>query len=94
MYTMDRIESVFIFILRMLGEIHEFQSARWVVAAGAMWRINRFPISEMTPSVYTLQLHLKGEQMVSFHRNSNLSDLINSADFSKMMLTEFFAMNR
>ncbi|XP_071926211.1 uncharacterized protein [Coffea arabica] len=77
-----------------IDEIHEFQSARWVAAAEAMWRIYRFPISEMSPSVYTLQLHLPGEQMVSFHRNSNLSDLINSTDFSKTMLTEFFSMNR
>ncbi|XP_027072018.2 uncharacterized protein [Coffea arabica] len=77
-----------------IDEIHEFQSARWVSAAEAMWRIYRFPLNEMTPSVYTLQLHLPGEQVVSFHKNTDLSDLVDSSDFAKTMLTEFFAMNR
>ncbi|XP_027156418.1 ATP-dependent DNA helicase PIF3-like [Coffea eugenioides] len=48
----------------------------------------------MTPSVYTLQLHLPGEQVVSFHKNTNLSNLVDSTDFTKTMLTEFFAMNK
>ncbi|XP_027122061.2 uncharacterized protein [Coffea arabica] len=76
-----------------IDEIHEFQSARWVSAAEEMWRIYRFPLNEMTPSVYTLQLHLPGEQVVSFHKNTNLSNLVDSTDFTKTMLTEFFAMN-
>nr|XP_027067673.1 ATP-dependent DNA helicase RRM3-like [Coffea arabica] len=48
----------------------------------------------MTPSVYALQVHLLGEQMVSFHRRTNLADLVADVDFSKTMLTEFFYMNQ
>ncbi|XP_027108916.2 uncharacterized protein [Coffea arabica] len=77
-----------------VDEISDFQSGRWVAAAEAFWRIFRFGLNEMTPSVYALQVHLPGEQMVSFHRKTNLADLVADVDFSKTMLTEFFYMNQ
>ncbi|XP_027082486.1 uncharacterized protein [Coffea arabica] len=77
-----------------IDEIKNFQAGRWVAAAEAFWRIYRFNLNEMTPVVYTLQLHLPGQQMISFHKNTNLADLLDRADFSKTMLTEFFHMNK
>ncbi|XP_027076324.1 uncharacterized protein [Coffea arabica] len=77
-----------------IDEINEFQSGRWVAAAEAFWRIYRFSLNEMTPSVYTLQLHLPGQQMISFHKNTDLADLLDRAAFKKTMLTQFFRMNR
>ena len=77
-----------------IDEIKNFQVGRWVVAAEALWCIYRFNINEMTPAVYTLQLHLPGQQMISFHKNTNLVDLLNRADFFETMLTEFFRMNK
>ncbi|XP_027102730.1 uncharacterized protein [Coffea arabica] len=77
-----------------VDEILDFQSGGWVVAAEAFWRIFRFKLSEMTPSVYALQVHLPGEQMISFHNKTNLADLVNDVDFSKTMLTEYFYVNR
>ena len=32
--------------------------------------------------------------MISFHKHSDLADLLNRADFSKTMLTQFFHMNK
>ncbi|XP_070003124.1 uncharacterized protein [Nicotiana sylvestris] len=49
-----------------IDEIKEYQSARWVSPPKADWRLFSFSISEMYPSVYHLQLHLKGQQLVSF----------------------------
>ncbi|XP_027098832.2 uncharacterized protein [Coffea arabica] len=77
-----------------VDEILDFQSGRWVAAAEAFWWIFRFTLNKMTPSVYALQVHLPGEQMVSFHRRTNLADLVADVDFSKTMLTEFFYMNQ
>ncbi|XP_071916245.1 uncharacterized protein [Coffea arabica] len=77
-----------------VDEILDFHSSQWVAAREAFWRIFRFALNEMTPSVYALQVHLPGEQMVSFHRKTNLADLVTDVDFSKTMLTEFFYMNR
>ncbi|XP_027169453.1 uncharacterized protein LOC113769184 [Coffea eugenioides] len=77
-----------------IDEINDFQSGRWVAAAEAFWRIYRFSLNEMTPSVYALQVHLPGHQMISFHKHSDLADVVNRADFSKTMLTQFFHMNK
>nr|XP_016460125.1 PREDICTED: uncharacterized protein LOC107783644 isoform X1 [Nicotiana tabacum]XP_016460126.1 PREDICTED: uncharacterized protein LOC107783644 isoform X1 [Nicotiana tabacum] len=54
-----------------IDEIKEYQSARWVSPPEAMWRLFAFPISEMTPSVYHLPLHLDGLQFVSFKKRHN-----------------------
>lgn len=52
-----------------IDEIKEYESARWVSPLVVAWRLFAFPISEMTPTVYQLQLHLKGHQYVSFKSN-------------------------
>ncbi|KAL3532518.1 hypothetical protein ACH5RR_006039 [Cinchona calisaya] len=76
-----------------IDEINQFQSEKWIAAVEAVWRIFKFKMNEMTPSIYTLQLHLPGQQIVSFHKNTSLSSLVDNIDFSKTMLTEFFHMN-
>nr|XP_027121997.1 uncharacterized protein LOC113738930 [Coffea arabica] len=77
-----------------VDEINDFQSGKWVAAAKAFWCIYRFSLNEMTLSVYALQVHLPGHQMISFHMHSDLADLLNRADFGKTMLTQFFHMNK
>nr|XP_027109529.1 uncharacterized protein LOC113729430 [Coffea arabica] len=41
-----------------IDEMKDFQTGRWVAAAEAFWCIYKFNLNEMTPAVYTLQLHL------------------------------------
>nr|XP_027072002.1 uncharacterized protein LOC113696819 [Coffea arabica] len=74
-------------------EIKEFQKGRYISPPEAFWRIYEFRLNEMTPSVYTLQVHLPNQQLVSFPKNSDLLQLLAKVDFSKTMLTEFFKMN-
>nr|XP_027082380.1 uncharacterized protein LOC113704703 [Coffea arabica] len=76
-----------------IDEITEFQKGRYISPPEAFWRIYEFRLNEMTPSVYTLQVHLPNQQFVSFDKNSDLLLLLAKADFSKTMLTEFFKMN-
>nr|XP_016436617.1 PREDICTED: uncharacterized protein LOC107762748 isoform X1 [Nicotiana tabacum]XP_016436618.1 PREDICTED: uncharacterized protein LOC107762748 isoform X1 [Nicotiana tabacum] len=76
-----------------VDEIKEYQSARWVSPPEAVWRIFAFPISEMIPNVYHLQLHLDGQQIVSFKNTDNISRIVNNPMIKKTMLTEFFRMN-
>ncbi|XP_027768140.1 uncharacterized protein LOC107002396 isoform X1 [Solanum pennellii] len=77
-----------------IDEIKEYQSARWVSPPEAAWRIFAFPISEMNPTVYHLQLHLDGQQLVSFKSTDNISNIANNPIIRKTMLTEFFLMNK
>nr|XP_016474228.1 PREDICTED: uncharacterized protein LOC107796029 isoform X1 [Nicotiana tabacum]XP_016474229.1 PREDICTED: uncharacterized protein LOC107796029 isoform X1 [Nicotiana tabacum] len=47
----------------------------------------------MSPSVYRLQLHLEGQQFISFKRNTDIHTIVNNPMIQKTMLTEFFSMN-
>nr|XP_018632420.1 uncharacterized protein LOC108942817 isoform X2 [Nicotiana tomentosiformis]XP_033516605.1 uncharacterized protein LOC108942817 isoform X2 [Nicotiana tomentosiformis] len=77
-----------------IDEIKEYQSARWVSPPEVAWRLFRFPISEMTSSVFHLQLHLEGQQFVSFKSIENVDRILSNPMIRKTMLTEFFVMNR
>ncbi|XP_027156938.1 ATP-dependent DNA helicase PIF7-like [Coffea eugenioides] len=77
-----------------VDEIKEFQQGRWISPPEAFWRIFEFRLNEMTPAVYTLQVHLPGQQLITFNKNSDLLQLLRKIDFSKTMLTEFFKMNK
>ncbi|XP_019232986.1 PREDICTED: uncharacterized protein LOC109213628 [Nicotiana attenuata] len=48
----------------------------------------------MTPSVYHLQLHLDGQQFISFKSTQTINSIVNNPMIRKTMLTEFFVMNR
>ncbi|XP_027171707.1 uncharacterized protein LOC113771310 [Coffea eugenioides] len=77
-----------------VDEIKEFQQGRWISPPEAFWRIYEFRLNEMTPAVYSLQVHLPGQQFITFNKNSDLLELMRKIDFSKTMLTEFFEMNK
>ncbi|KAG5600731.1 hypothetical protein H5410_032101 [Solanum commersonii] len=77
-----------------IDEIKEYQSARWVSPPEAAWRLFAFSISEMTPSVCQLQLHLDGQQFVSLKNNQIVDQIINNPMIRKTMLTKFFLMNK
>ncbi|XP_027171551.1 uncharacterized protein LOC113771129 [Coffea eugenioides] len=77
-----------------VDEIREFQQGRWISPPEAFWRIFEFRLNEMTPAVYTLQVHLPDQQLITFNKNSDLLQLMRKIDFSKTMLTEFFKMNK
>ncbi|XP_075099375.1 uncharacterized protein LOC107802678 [Nicotiana tabacum] len=77
-----------------VDEIKEYQSARWVSPPEATWHLFGFPINEMTPAVYHLRLHLEGQQVVSFKSASSINSIMNNPMIRKIMLTEFFAMNK
>ncbi|KAG5542824.1 hypothetical protein RHGRI_015805 [Rhododendron griersonianum] len=78
----------------VVDEIAEFQTARWVTPPEAMWRIYKFHLFDMQPSVITLQLHLEGCQVIGFRKSTNLDTLADSEFFSRTMLTQFFYMNK
>ncbi|XP_059288087.1 uncharacterized protein LOC132041391 [Lycium ferocissimum] len=77
-----------------IDEIKEYRSARWVSPPEATWHLFGFPINEINPTVYHLQLHLKGQQFVSFKSTANVDTIVNNPMIRKTILTEFFVMNR
>nr|XP_016471553.1 PREDICTED: uncharacterized protein LOC107793670 isoform X1 [Nicotiana tabacum]XP_016471558.1 PREDICTED: uncharacterized protein LOC107793670 isoform X1 [Nicotiana tabacum]XP_016471563.1 PREDICTED: uncharacterized protein LOC107793670 isoform X1 [Nicotiana tabacum]XP_016471572.1 PREDICTED: uncharacterized protein LOC107793670 isoform X1 [Nicotiana tabacum]XP_016471583.1 PREDICTED: uncharacterized protein LOC107793670 isoform X1 [Nicotiana tabacum]XP_016471591.1 PREDICTED: uncharacterized pro len=77
-----------------IDEVNEYRSARWVSPPEAVWRLFRFPISKMSPNVCRLQVHLDGQQLVSFKKNMDINTIVNNPMVKKTMLTEFFYMNK
>ena len=75
---------------KYFDEIKQFQDARWVSAQEAMWRIFEFNLNEIFPAVTNLQLHLPGQQNVTFWERQNLKNVVDSEKAKKTTLTEFF----
>ncbi|XP_004252145.2 uncharacterized protein [Solanum lycopersicum] len=77
-----------------IDEVKEYRSARWISPPEDVWCLFGFAINEMSPSIYRLQLHLQGQQFVSFKSNTDINSILNNPTMRKTMLTEFFYMNK
>lgn len=77
-----------------VDEIEQFQTSRWISPPEATWRIYRFLLNEIYPSVKSLQLHLEDKQVVGFKKQDSPLHVISNDRVSKIMQTEFFWMNQ
>ncbi|XP_029143216.1 uncharacterized protein [Arachis hypogaea] len=77
-----------------VDEVQQFVDARWIAAPEACWRIFKFNLYPMYPSVERLQIHLPNQHQVSFYDHQTIPEILNDDYFSRTMLTEFFALNR
>ena len=68
---------------QMLDEIKNFQSARWISAPEAMWRIYSFDLNEMHPSVMPLPVYLENQQPVTFPDQQSGDDVAKDAHLKK-----------
>ncbi|XP_029152438.1 uncharacterized protein [Arachis hypogaea] len=77
-----------------VDEVQQFVDARWIAAPEACWRIFKFNLYRMYPSVERLQIHLPNQHQVSFYDHQTIPEILNDDYFSRTMLTKFFALNR
>ncbi|XP_076919580.1 uncharacterized protein LOC143580443 [Bidens hawaiensis] len=59
----------------VINEIKRFHDARYVSPLEAMWRIFSFPLSQISHTVLTLQLHLPNQHMVRFRDDDIMSEI-------------------
>uniref|UniRef100_A0A8I6XRH8 ATP-dependent DNA helicase n=1 Tax=Hordeum vulgare subsp. vulgare TaxID=112509 RepID=A0A8I6XRH8_HORVV len=78
----------------IINEIRQYRDARYVSPPEAIFRIFRFKLFGVSPSVLQLQLHLPNMHTVAFKACENLEDVVARPSSSKTMLTEYFEMNR
>ncbi|KAI7729723.1 hypothetical protein M8C21_020928 [Ambrosia artemisiifolia] len=78
----------------IMNEIKRFQDARYISPPEAMWRIFKFPLSQIQPAVLALQLHLPNNHSVTFTENAVMTEILNTERNKKTMLTAFFEENR
>jgi hypothetical protein len=69
------------------------RDARWVTPPEALWRIYGFDISDRSPSVLSLHLHLPDMHMVSFHQRKSVQLVLNRPSVERSMLTTYFKKN-
>ncbi|XP_073042800.1 uncharacterized protein [Primulina eburnea] len=77
----------------VVDEIKNFQCARWISPPEAIWRIFKFDLNHVHPSVICLPIHLENEQVVTFPANQSLTSITKNLTLKKTMLTQFFFMN-
>ncbi|AQL03309.1 hypothetical protein ZEAMMB73_Zm00001d045848 [Zea mays] len=77
-----------------VDEIKQYRDARWVTPPEALWRIYGFELSQNSPPVMQLQLHLPNMHMVAFHERQMVERVINRPGADRSMLTTYFEANR
>ncbi|PWZ41861.1 ATP-dependent DNA helicase PIF4 [Zea mays] len=77
-----------------VDEIKQYRDARWVTPPEALWRIYGFELSQISPPVMQLQLHLPNMHMVTFHERQMVERVINRKGADRSMLTAYFEENR
>ncbi|PWZ06841.1 ATP-dependent DNA helicase PIF1 [Zea mays] len=75
-------------------EIKQYRDARWVTPPEALWRIYGFELSQISPPVMQLQLHLPNMHMVAFHERQMVERVVNCPGVDRSMLTSYFEANR
>ncbi|PWZ37531.1 ATP-dependent DNA helicase PIF1 [Zea mays] len=77
-----------------VDEIKQYRDARWVTPPEALWRIYGFELSQISPPVMQLQLHLPNMHMVAFHERQMVERVVNRPGVDRSMLTAYFEANR
>jgi hypothetical protein len=75
-------------------EIQQHLDARYVSASEAIWRLFRYAMHDEEPNVVRLQVHLPGEQTITFSESDNPLAVAERASRAKSTLTAFFDANR
>jgi hypothetical protein len=77
-----------------VDEIKQYRDARWVTLLEALWRIYGFELSQISPPVMQLQLHLPNMHMVAFHERQMVERVVNRPGVDRSMLTSYYEANR
>ncbi|PWZ58794.1 ATP-dependent DNA helicase PIF1 [Zea mays] len=77
-----------------VDEIKQYRDARWVTPPEALWRIYGFELSQNSPPVMQLQLHLPNMHMVAFHERQMVERVVHRPGADRSMLTAYFETNR
>ncbi|XP_050915733.1 uncharacterized protein LOC127130809 [Lathyrus oleraceus] len=76
-----------------MDEVQQYVDARWVCAPAALWKIFRFTLYRLYPSVERLQIHFQNRHQERFYDHQQIADVLNNERNSNTMLTQFFASN-
>lgn len=75
-------------------EIEQYLDSRYIGTSEAAWRLFEFKLRKRYTAVQRLQYHLSNQQMVFFHANETIEDIVDSTRNKKTMFTEWFVANQ
>ncbi|CAN0903855.1 hypothetical protein LINGRAHAP2_LOCUS22760 [Linum grandiflorum] len=76
------------------SEIAQYLDCRSISSYEAVWRLFSFKIHECSTPVFRLCVHLPEQHQVTFAENQSVQVVVNRLDVEKIMLTEWFTLNR
>ncbi|KAL0302561.1 UNVERIFIED_CONTAM: hypothetical protein Sangu_3093100 [Sesamum angustifolium] len=71
-------------------EISQYVDGRWICAPEALWKIYKFPMSKIYPSLYDYKFIFQVCNRFNFYSFQRISDVLSDERNSRTMLTEFF----
>jgi hypothetical protein len=77
-----------------IDEIKKYLDCRYVSGSKATWHIFKFDMHKWFPIVEHLQYHLPNQQMVLFHNDDDVHEVVTQLAISKTMLIEWFKTNQ
>ncbi|CAN0903853.1 hypothetical protein LINGRAHAP2_LOCUS22760 [Linum grandiflorum] len=77
-----------------IDEIAQYLDCRSISSYEAVWRLFSFKIHECSTPVFRLCVHLPEQHQVTFAENQSVQVVVNRLDVEKIMLTEWFTLNR
>lgn len=80
--------------IKVMDEVKNYLSCRYVSAAEASWRLFEFPIHHREPFVQRLFFHLEGEQEIRFHDNDSLPEVVDRVNRDDTMFIQWLISNR
>ncbi|XP_023751067.1 uncharacterized protein LOC111899443 [Lactuca sativa] len=74
----------------VINEIRKFQDARCVSPPEELWRVFSFPLSQISPCVMALQIHLPNQQLVRFKDGDRMEDIVDREKEKKFNVDGIF----
>ena len=77
-------------------EVKQYLDAHYISACESIWRVFHFIMHSASPNVVQLQVHLPGQQYVTWNQNGQqtMQDIVQNAAECDTTLTAFFKANR
>jgi len=79
---------------QIIDEIRNYQDARYISPPEGCWRIFGFPLQDHQPPIQRLQVHLEGQQYVTFDATDNRSAQAALDRHRETGLTAWFKLNQ
>ena len=80
--------------IKSRNEIKRYFDALYIAGAESCWKLHGFHMHSRSPAVIICKIHLPDQQLVYYHPDSDLQQIMNNEKTSRTMLTEWFANNQ